>query len=422
MEQAIRRLQRTFRIMARTRRAARSGRGLLTALFETDGVGDWQGTPRHVRDIALACRLCRTSESRTAFRRLVLHVETHAGRLLHARCADGQQSYVMPLQRLAERYADWQRAPEGWRPATKNVLRQFLSLVRHLLGGAGLGRFLGDTLFVPPAVRAATWFEPARLGQGRAAAPAPAVPLTRQMALRYLETSSCPDSIRALRSAQALGLGGDVSLAYAVGYSSLAWQLWDPDDEEWWLDFLAWLARQPELCPDQVSRIVEYAAARRGGDPGAGRAPDLAFSCRGRTVGALERLIDESETRFAASTDEAQEFTRSGIRPGRWSLDQGTHEEIWTIEEILNSADLQAEGRTMRHCAAIYTRAVRDGIYSIWSMSCGRRGLLRRTATLRVANRSRRILECRGRANRSLYPEELRILRLWAEENALHLP
>src|SRR5437764_4387 len=83
------------------------------------------------------------------------------------------------------------------------------------------------------AARSATWFDPVRLGQGRASAVAPAVPLTRRMAVRCLETEPHLDSIRSLRSAQALGLGGDLSLAQAVGYSPLACQLWDAADEAW---------------------------------------------------------------------------------------------------------------------------------------------------------------------------------------------
>lgn len=111
--------------MARSREACRSGRGQIRTVLDARGIGDWSGAPRAVRSVALACRLCRDDETHRAFSRLVLHVEAHAGRLLHRWSADRCGDAVFALLRLAERHAGWRRGPEGWHPATATALMQF---------------------------------------------------------------------------------------------------------------------------------------------------------------------------------------------------------------------------------------------------------------------------------------------------------
>src|SRR5205085_9265489 len=100
------RLAAALAAMTRCRRDPRRRRGLLARVFHAGGVGDWEGAPNYVRTAALQCRLCRGEEHLRSFRRLALHCEAHAGRLLHRRCADGQRSYVTALQLLAGESAD----------------------------------------------------------------------------------------------------------------------------------------------------------------------------------------------------------------------------------------------------------------------------------------------------------------------------
>jgi hypothetical protein len=259
----MRRLEEAAATMARTRKFAGKGRGLLSAVLDAAGVGDWPDSPPFVRNVAFACRLCRSRESLQAFRRLMRRVEGQAGRLLHRACPDGQHTYVLPLQYLAEQHRRWQQAPEDWRPRTGNAPVQFAHLAGWLLGAEQGTAFRESVFFLPPGARVQLWFD--HLGRGennRPEAPRP-VYLTKRMGFCFLQAPPRLDFIRALRWAQVHGFGGNPGLVRAVDYTRLGWQLWEPVDEEWWATVLQWLAGQPALDVDQVAPIVDYVCTRR---------------------------------------------------------------------------------------------------------------------------------------------------------------
>src|SRR5262245_18294666 len=119
--------------MAAVREATYHGRGVMAAVLAAGGVGDWEHAPRPARSVALACRLCPNEPSRAAFRSLVLHVQAHAGRLLHRRPSPDHPGLILCLQQLAARHDTWRRPPEGWRPRTTNAAGQLAQLAGYLL-------------------------------------------------------------------------------------------------------------------------------------------------------------------------------------------------------------------------------------------------------------------------------------------------
>jgi hypothetical protein len=92
------------------------------------------------------------------------------------------------------------------------------------------------------------------------------------------------------------------------------------------------------------------------------------------------------------------------------------------MEEILTPQRLREEGAEQSHCVASYEGVVRAGQTSIWSlgMNCAS-GFVKRALTVEVENASRTIVQARGKCNRLPDLAELRILGLWAHENALRL-
>src|SRR5205085_2137815 len=83
--------------MARSRRACRERRRILACALEAGGIGDWHTAPRYVRSAALACRLCRSDETRRAFARLTLFAESRAGRILQRTAAVPGNAHILAL-------------------------------------------------------------------------------------------------------------------------------------------------------------------------------------------------------------------------------------------------------------------------------------------------------------------------------------
>src|SRR5262249_45644486 len=135
---------------------------------------------------------------------------------------------------------------------------------------------------------------------------------------------------------------------------------------------------------------------------------------------ALLRLVEETRAETAGSPDGPYvEFRACGVNSGRWEVETEAGPVVWTIDEILDSAALRAEGRQMHHCVAGYRASVQDGRASIWSMRSTRGHLTRRMTTIRLDGLTRRIVECRGPCNRLPKPAEREMLERWAAENNL---
>lgn len=99
----------------------------------------------------------------------------------------------------------------------------------------------------------------------------------------------------------------------------------------------------------------------------------------------------------------------------------GVPENEIIIEQILTAADLQREGRLMRHCVSTYVSYCRNGTTGIFQMySYNRWREKKKMLTIRVSNRGE-IVEARGLANRDPKSHELSHLRAFANKNYLKI-
>jgi hypothetical protein len=94
------------------------------------------------------------------------------------------------------------------------------------------------------------------------------------------------------------------------------------------------------------------------------------------------------------------------------------------VEEVCSTEELAAEGRRMNHCVHSYVWSIQKGQTSIWSMTLedgkgetGRWAML----TIEVRMDLRRVVQARGRFNRSATSEEHAILLAWAGRNGLEV-
>jgi hypothetical protein len=71
----------------------------------------------------------------------------------------------------------------------------------------------------------------------------------------------------------------------------------------------------------------------------------------------------------------------------------------WSIQEILKSRALQAEGRAMRHCVYSYANQCWRGETTIWSLRLRINDQEKSMVTILVDPRKRAIIQARARCN-----------------------
>lgn len=337
----------------------------------------------------------------------------------------GQQGYVDACLRLAGAGAHWRRQPEDWRPRTHNVGRQFAGLARHLLADYPVPPWLDQVWFGddPLCEAGREWF--AHVGVGQNLRTAPELPFALNKRMAHVAASADPGLSpgQVLRWAQVAGLGASDGVARAVALTRLGQPT---TDEPFWLDFGHTLANHPMLDPGQVGPIVDYLFAQKFDPVGnvwdatAGQfrhagPPQPGLSMKGRTVQSLLRQVRQWHRTLGRGRDDRKlAWPPSGIvgfdrvegEPGR--------QRRFVVRELLTSAELLAEGRSMRHCVYSYAGSCAHGRSAIFSFAQDVGVGLERRTTIEVSRKTRTVIQARGRLNEKPGPVDQRILRAWA--------
>jgi len=227
--------------------------------------------------------------------------------------------------------------------------------------------------------------------------------------------------VSALRWGQVRALGGSERLARAVIHSPLADA---QDDEPFWLTVVQFFVANPMLDPQHVGPIVDWIRNQRfipeprrieNGIACGGGVPQPGLSMKGRTAESVLRQVERWHHDLNRPTTEGMvSWPPCGI-PGYERI-EGTEgsQTIVRIDEILTSADLQQEGRAMRHCVASYSRTCARGTSAIYSLKQDNGMGYDRRLTIQVDVASKWIIQARGRFNARPLPLDERYLRNWA--------
>ncbi len=362
--------------------------------------------------------------------RVVIEVANRRGQLVLAegRYGDDAYPYLDGLIALARARHCWIREPREWRARSHNARRQFTSLVRHVVAKYFVPEFLDAAWLRSDAAAAGfrSWFLAVARGESIRHTAAP-IPFTRRSLHHFLQAPADYAIEEAVRFGQVRAMGGSRVLVDAVLGSRIGTRF---EHDGFWSTVLQFFVRHPGL-ERHVGAIVDYlheqrfvsqemfvAPGVRGTIPPA--QPNL--SMQGRSAESLLRQVERWHRELArtgaggSAQWEASPVGELAFEAGK----PGENLRIWRIRELRSAAELRAEGRIQRHCVASYTQACEGGWASIWTLE--RQGFDGIQKRLTIELRSgQRIVQCRGRHNRTATGIEREMVRRWAEQEGLEI-
>lgn len=360
------------------------------------------------------------TEARQAFRRLVLHVDRFINVLRSKRLypVGRYQLLLHGLLALARHHRRWIRPVEEWH-CTPSIdghprsLDQFSNLLRHLLARYEVPCFMDAAFFEgldARALRQQEWFIHIASGGSVRDLDTP-ISLTRRMAHLLLSTPSHKRySIEhCMRWAQVIGMGGDSVLARTILRTRLGRQF---DHDEFWSAVVLFLTNNAMMDPDSIGPLVDYVynmkfaprrIVREEGGVEEAPPPQPNFTMKGRSATKLLRQVDAWHGHLTREQHVVfQSWPPCGLRPHKVEeVIENLGPVCWTVQELLSSWELAAEGRAMNHCVVSYSDQCADGKTSIWSISTQKEGANERESVMTVAVdvATRTVTQARGRCN-----------------------
>lgn len=320
----------------------------------------------------------------------------------------------------------WIRPPETWQPdealhqlsGQQGAIRQFESLVMHLLATHPVPRFMMGVWFEEPSPQAGEHqklFRHLARGNSIRGAKLP-IAFTRPMA-RWFERAPEHFTVeQALRWSQVRAWGGEAPLAAAIARTRLGSTF---ADEERWSRVLQYWINRPPRDMELIDAIVEYLHSHP-------RCWDRALFqvARGQGCSPIER-----EVRHWLKQQPGQARTKASAWPGAgisglhailgsgdaWSF------RFWSIRELTTSTELAEEGQAMHHCVASYAQRCAQRHTSIWSLR--RLGLMgvERVLTIEVDLPRRTVVTALGPFNALPDRDSMQIVSHWAREQNLQM-
>ena len=334
--------------------------------------------------------------------------------------------YIDAVAKLVKYKKGWLRGYTEWKPQSRNIEKQFISLLHHLFAHYPVPNFISRQIISnhTTAKKALKLF--IHLGQGKSVRRFEGfkLVLTKKVAHYFLQAPGDSTIKEALRWAQTMSLGGSKQLANVVrnGLGRFSFQ-----HDKFWLTVVRFFIAHPVLKPGDFGPVVDFIYAMKyethrvvmpGGHIGQVGPEKPGFSMKGRTPKSLMRQVEkwhrqtQKSSRFQHLKWGSAGFTAMRIEEGK---KQATNYKVWQFVELLSGRELLVEGRKQNHCVATYTQACANGRASIWSLYCNEE----RTVTIEVIPATKRIVQIRGKSNRLAKPRERKIITQWAARNGL---
>jgi len=333
--------------------------------------------------------------------------------------------FVKPVSLLVMYSKKWIRDFEDWKAQSRNLDKQYFSLINHLFTKYPVPRFIanefvsGDKTIIDLFIHIGYGYSIRKFGGLK-------VRLTKKVAHYFMQAPDDCTVYEAVQWAQTTAMGGSPALAQAVRGALIRIS---QQQQPFWQSVIQFFIDHPSLPYSQFGPVVDYIRTMKYEServiyPG-GRIAHFGpekphFSMKGRTPKTLLLLVEKWHTELNKKSKIANfKWYPLGIQAGY--ISEGKAEKFnlkfWKIIELLNGKELAAEGRAHSHCVATYARKCLRGQASIWSMYCNEERLL----TIEVRPENYMIVQIRGKRNRRATEKELKIIRRWAGSNGLKI-
>ena len=358
------------------------------------------------------------AEKVAAFRRLLLHCDRYMDALNSRRLVHDVRHRALSsgLAALAYHHDRWIRPLEEWsvplaQGGHPRREEQFASLVRHLLARYEVPIFMDSAWFEgvdERGLRQQQWFMHVAQGGNIRDLDTP-IQLTKRMAHLFMRAPRQGTIEKNMRWAQVIGMGGSGALASAIIKTRLGR---NHENDDFWSTVVLFLVNNAMLDPIWAGPLVDYAsnmkyAPRRivqeGGGVQEAPPPQPNFTMKGRSAVKLLRQVETWHGQLGRERDVVfQSWQPCGVRA--WVMEDETEKlgkVRWTVQELLSSWELAAEGRAMNHCVVSYSDQCADGHTAVWSIGVLREGVEERKGVLTVALdiKSQAVTQARGRYN-----------------------
>ncbi len=310
----------------------------------------------------------------------------------------------------------WVESLESWQPHSKSIESQFKSLVNHLVVKYKMADFMYSVFHLTLQKESDNFIQLfAEVAQGQSLYKSikkhlPVV-MTKKMTHVFFTSDRGFSVFYAMRYAQLAVLGADSKLIRAITATDLGRGFMA--DEEFWLSVMQWFCNQQPLEVTGVGPLIDYIRHCKHNE--------VSFSIKGRSVKAMLRGMYEWHKELEMHRKlYGVSYKACGIKSGSYQTRQnvrgGNYVVVtWSIEEILNSKQLVAEGRNLSHCVASYSNQIEIECTSIWSLKRDGVG----TITIEVRNGIKTIVQARGKYNRLVTEKEKGVIKKWAAANSL---
>ena len=355
-----------------------------------------------------------------AFKRLLLHVDRFMDVKLGKNVYRGgrYKRLLQALMALAYHHRDWIRPLEEWscvepKDGLPRRCDQFFSLVNWLLARYEVPVPMHSVWFEgvdERGLQQQAWFKHLANGGNIRDLDTP-IHFTRRMAHQFQHVPRLGTIEKSMRWAQVVAMGGNRFLASAILKTRLGRQY---EEDEFWSGVVLFLVNNAMMDPTWAGPIVDYVhnmkfAPRRivqeGGGVVEGPPEQPNFTMKGRSANKILRQVEAWHGQISREEFvDFQSWPASVFRS--WEMDDETEElgkVKWSVQEMLSSWELAAEGRAMNHCVVSYSNQCADGKTSIWSICAHLEGAEERENVLTVAVdiRERAVTQARGRYNAS---------------------
>lgn len=325
---------------------------------------------------------------------------------------------VRALWKIFKQRENWIRLIENWEPNTKNIHKQFSQLVRHLFTNYKIPEFFDSIWFDNnSAYKDRTdWFLWIAKGNNIRKATNLPFELTKKMAHEFLSAPSNYDIYQALRYGQIMGLGGDLRLCQTVNETFLGRNLGRPNKEhsDFWTTVIMFFINNPMLDRNQFGPIIDYINHIKFGQ----NPQQPGFTIKGRNPQILLEQVEAWHKQLQKSRGKRfKEWKSCNFESFIKEEKSGDSLKKWEIIELLNSKELDQEGRSLRHCVGSYADSCVMRRCAIFSLRLDNE----RIGTIEVIPDSKRVVQVRGRFNALLGGKNWQIITEWAGNEGLNL-